>query len=64
MTWQQRAQIVLVGHPRQAREDVFEIRERVLLMALARHDERVEDRGALAGLRMTNEEPVFLVMLS
>jgi hypothetical protein len=36
--WQELAEVVLIGHPRQAGEDVFEVRERVLAVALAGDD--------------------------
>ena len=45
-------QVVVIGHPRQAREDVLEVGQWILAMAFARDDERVEDRGALAGIGM------------
>jgi len=40
----QQAQVVAVGHARQAGEKVFKVRERVLAVALAGDDERVDDQ--------------------
>ncbi len=59
MGGQQRGEIVAIGHFRQASEDVAEVSKRILAVAAARDDERVDDRGALSGVGMTNEEPVL-----
>ena len=56
---QQRGQVVLIGHSRQAGEHVAQVGERVLAMATARLDERVNDRRALAGIGVTDKKPVF-----
>ena len=58
------AEVVLVGHPGQPGEDVLQVRQRVFPMAFAGDDERVQDRGALAGVGVADKEPVFLVMSS
>src|SRR5580704_8355604 len=55
----QGAEVVLVGHPGQPGKDVLEVRERILSVAFARDDQRVEDRRALAGVGVTDEEPVL-----
>lgn len=41
-------------------EHVAEIRVRVFSVALAGDDEGVKNRGALAGIRVADEQPVFL----
>ena len=50
----------MVGHPGQAGEHVAEVGEGILAVTLAGDDEGVDDRRALAGVRMTDEEPVLL----
>ena len=54
---QQRAEIVLVGHTRQAFEHVGEVGFRVLAVALGTFHRGVNDGGALAGGFTTHEEP-------
>ncbi len=44
---QQRGEVVLIGHERQACEDVVEIGEGFFAVALAGYDNRVDDGGAL-----------------
>ena len=44
------AEVVAVGHPRQASEYVLHIGQRVFAVTLARDNQRVEDGGALAGI--------------
>lgn len=56
---QQRGEVVLVGHGRQAGEDVAQISERFDAVAQARDDDRVEDGAALAGVGMADEQPVL-----
>ena len=51
---------MLVGHRWQTPQHVAQISERVFAVALTRDDERVDDRGALAGFGMADEEPVLL----
>src|ERR1700685_3349134 len=58
--WREGAEVVLVRHPGQSGEDVLQIRQGVFSMAFAGDDERVQDRGALPGVGMADEEPVFL----
>ena len=60
--WGELRQVVLIGHSRQAREEILEVSERILAMPLARHDQRVQDRRTLARFRVADEEPVLLVM--
>ena len=56
----ERAEIVLIGHSRHSREHDAQVGERVCAVALAGNDDRVDDRGALAGVGVTDEQPVFL----
>jgi len=60
----QGAQVVLVGHAGQAGEHVPHVGQRVDAAALARHDDRVDDRGAVAGVGVTDEQKILLVMRS
>ena len=53
------AQVVLVGQAGQTGEDVLEVGERILAVALAGDDQRVEDGGTLPGLWMADEQPVL-----
>ncbi len=45
-------------------ENVSQVGQRIDPVALATHDERIDDGRALAGTRMANEEPIFFVMES
>jgi len=54
---QQRAEIVLVGHARQAFEHVGEVGFRVVAVALGTFHHGIDDRGALAGGFTAHEEP-------
>lgn len=56
---QKRTEIILGGHRGQAREHVLQIGVRIVAAALAAHDERVDDRRAVAGVGLANEEPVL-----
>lgn len=56
---QQGAQVILVGHCGQAGEEVLEIGERILSMAFAGDDQRVEDGRALSGIGVPDEQPVL-----
>ena len=51
---------MLRGHCRQAAEHITDIRERLNPVTLAGDDEGVDDRGALAGVGVTDEQPIFL----
>lgn len=51
---------MLVGHRGQAREHIAQISERILAVPLARDDERVDDRRALARVGMADKQPVLL----
>jgi hypothetical protein len=53
-------EVVLIGHLGQASQHVTQIRQRVFAVALAGDDNRVNDRTALAGVGMANEQPVLL----
>ena len=53
-----------VGHVRQPREDFTEIRVRVEAAPPAAFDDGVDDGAALAGLGVTDEEPVLLIIES
>ena len=50
----------MVGHGRQAGEQVPDVGQGIDAAALAGDDDRVDDGGTLAGLGMSDEEPVFL----
>jgi hypothetical protein len=60
----QGAQVILVGHAGQAGEHVPHVGQRVDAAALARYDDRVDDRGAVAGARVTDKQEVLFVMCS
>ena len=60
VTRQQRSEVVAIAHAGQTREDVPQVGERVFAVALTRDDDRVEDGGALSGVGMADEQPVFL----
>jgi len=60
----QSVQVEAVRQCGQPGEDVAQVGVGVFPMALAGYDDRVDDRGALAGVGMAYEEPVFLVMHS
>lgn len=62
--WHEGFQVVLVGHRRQAREDIAQVNQRVDPSAVAGNDDRVQDRGALTGFGMADKKPIFRVMLS
>ena len=49
----------MIGHRWQSGEDVAQIRERVFPEALAGDDDGVDDRGALAGVGVVNEQLVL-----
>ena len=53
------AKVVAIGHPRQAGEDVPHIGHRVFAVTLARDDQRVEYRRALAGVGVPDKQPVL-----
>src|SRR5208283_3827591 len=53
-------QVVAVGQGGQPGEDVSQVSMRVLPMALAGDDDRVDDGGSLAGIGMAYKEPVLL----
>ena len=57
---QQRPQIILVCHARQPGEQVFQVSQRILAVTLTGHDQGVEDRRTLAGLGVTDKQPVLL----
>jgi len=56
---QQGREIVLGGHGGQAGERVLQVGVRVVAVALAGDEERVEDGGAVAGGGVSDEQPVL-----
>ena len=58
------AQVILDGHAGQAGEHVPHVGERVDAAALARCDDRVDDRGAVAGVGVTDEQKILFFMRS
>lgn len=56
---EQRVAVLLVGHAPQAAEHVAQVGERVLAVALAGVDQRVEHRRAMAGVGMADEQPIL-----
>ena len=60
----QRIQVVLIGHRGEPGEDVAQIGERIFAVPLTRDDDRVDDRRALAGVGVADEEEVLLLMAS
>ena len=59
MGGQQRREIVLGGHRGQTREHVLEVGVGIEPAALGGDDQRVDDRGAVAGVGVADEEPVL-----
>ena len=59
MRGQERAEVVSGGQGRQAAEQVTEIVVGIESVAQTAHDERVEGRGVIAGVGMTDKEPVL-----
>ena len=57
-------QVVAVGEGGQPGEDVAHVGVRILSVALAGDDDRVDDGRALAGVGVAYKEPVLLVMRS
>ena len=55
---------LLVGHLRQAREDIAQVIEGIDLQAPAVLDDREKDRAALPGIGLSDEQPVLLFMES
>ena len=53
------AEVVAIGHPRQASEDIPHIGHRIFAVTLARDDQRVEDGRTLAGIGMPYKQPVL-----
>lgn len=64
MGGQQRTQIVGRGHSGQATEHVAQIVVRIVTLVLTGDDQRVDDGGAIAGVRMADEEPVLHAQLA
>jgi hypothetical protein len=50
---------LLVGHARQAGQDVLEIGKRFHAAAAAAFDNRVEDGSAISSVGLTNKEPIL-----
>ena len=59
---EQGAKVVARGHAGQASKYVAQVGEWVLAVALAGDNQRVEDRGALTGLEMSNKQEFFFPM--
>src|ERR1043165_1257975 len=57
---QQCVEVVAGGHARQLCEDITEVKVRIDTVALAGDDDGVDDRRALSGVGVADEEPVFL----
>jgi Transposase DNA-binding len=51
---------LVVGHPGQTREHVFEVSVGINVAATAAFDDGVKDGSAFAGICLTHEEPVLL----
>ncbi len=49
----------LVRHRRKPVEEIFDLDERIDAVALARHDDRINNRRALARLGVADEQPVL-----
>ena len=60
----QGAQVIPVGHAGQAGEHVPHVGQRVDAAALARYDDRVDDRRAIAGIGVTDEQKILFFMRS
>ena len=60
--WRQQRDMVLVGHGGQPREHVFDVDERIDAVSLAGNHNRINDRRALAGVRVADEQPVLFFM--
>ena len=54
----------MIGHRRQAPEQVAHVDQRIEAAALAGGHDGVDDGRTLAGVGMPDEEPVLLVMAS
>jgi hypothetical protein len=54
----QRAEVVTVGHARQSREHVAQVNRRILAVALAGDDQRIDDRSQ-AGVGVADKKPVL-----
>src|ERR1035438_1076297 len=57
---QQGVEIVLSRHLGQTAEDVTEVNQGIDAAALTGYHDRVDDRGALPGVGVAHEEPIFL----
>jgi hypothetical protein len=57
-------EVVPGGHGGEPAQDIAQVDQRIDLSPLAGDDDRVDDRGALAGVGVADEEPVFLFMAS
>ncbi len=56
---EERGEIVLIGRRGQAGEDIAQVRERILAVALAGYEQRVDDGDARTGVGMAYEERVL-----
>ncbi len=57
--WGQLAEVVSVCHAGQAREYVAHVNRRILAVALAGDDQRVDDRRTFAGVGVADKKPVL-----
>jgi len=57
----QGVEVVAGRHCREPGEDVAQVNEGIYATALAGYHDRVDDRRSLAGVRVTDKEPVFLL---
>ena len=53
---------MLVGHARQAHQNVLKVGKRFHAAAAAAFDDRVEDGAAVSGVGLANKEPVLAVI--
>ena len=57
--WRQGGDVVLVRHRRKPGEEIFDVDERIDAVAQARHDDRINNRRALARLGGAMNSPFF-----
>ena len=60
----QGVEVVTGRHRWEPGKDVAKVSERIDAAALAGYDDRVDDRRALASVRVSDKQPIFLVMSS
>jgi hypothetical protein len=62
--WGQGVQVEAVGQRRQPGKDIAQVGLAILCVALAGDDDRVNDGGALTGVRVADKQPVLQIMCS